>query len=32
MAQDFFKKYPWEPDEVDWHFLIVFDNQPQIHQ
>jgi len=30
MAVDFFKKHAWEPNEVDWHFLIIFDRQPQI--
>ena len=30
MAVDFFKKYKWKPGEVDWHFLILFDNDPQV--
>lgn len=30
MAVDFFKKHAWKPNEVDWHFLVIFDKEPGI--
>ncbi len=32
MATDFFKKHPWGVGQIDWHFLVIFDKQPQIKE
>lgn len=31
MAINFFKKHAWQPGEVDWHYLILFENQPKVN-